>query len=228
MSGAARIARRGRQCPRVQSERLLIRVVIRPAAFEAIAATTAEASRGIGSMQADHWLKAFLALRWRRKALAMNERLLMVVVLAVLLQGNAKAGPLEACAGAFDRQDYAAALQLCRPLAEQGDARAQFSIGGMYYNGQGVRQDYVEAAEWTRKSAKQGYAPAQAHLGVMYWNGQGVPQDAVRAYMWLHLAAAQEPDAVGKRDAAASQMSPDEIAEAQRLAREWKPTTLPP
>jgi len=147
------------------------------------------------------------------------------VVIAVLLStGSAFAGALEDCARAYDRRDYAAAVQLCRPLAEKGDARAQLSLGGMYYNGQGVRQDYAEAAEWTRKAAEQGYAPAQADLGVLYWNGQGVPQDVVLAYMWLSLAAEREPDAVEERDLAASQMNPDEIAEAQRLAREWKPT----
>jgi len=153
---------------------------------------------------------------------------LVGVVLAVLLRGNAIAGALKDCAAAFDRQDYAAALQLCRPLAEQGDARAQLSLGGMYYNDQGVQQGYSEAAKWTRKAAEQGYTPAQAHLGVLYWNGQGVQQDVVLAYMWLSLASANEPDAVRERDLAASQMTPDEIAEAQRLAREWKPTTPSP
>jgi TPR repeat protein len=148
---------------------------------------------------------------------------LIGVVIAALLSGNAIAGALEDCAAAFDRQDYPAALQLCRPLAEQGDVRAQTSLGGMYYNGQGVQQDYAEATKWVRMAAERGYAPAQAHLGVMYWNGQGVPQNAVLAYMWLNLAATQEPDAMRKRDLAASQMTPDEIAEAQRLAREWKP-----
>jgi uncharacterized protein len=150
-------------------------------------------------------------------------RLLIGAVVAILFRGNAIAGALEDCAAAFDRQDYAAAHQLCRPLAEQGDARAQTSLGGMYYNGQGVQRDYVEAAKWVRKSAEQGYAPAQADLGVMYWNGQGVPQDAVLAYMWLYMAAAQEPDAVEERDVAASQMTSNEIAEAQKMAREWKP-----
>ena len=101
--------------------------------------------------------------------------------------------------------------------------RAQTSLGGMYYNGQGVQRDYAEAAKWVRKAAERDYAPAQVDLGVMYWNGQGVPQDAVLAYMWLNLAATQEPDAVRERDVAASQMTPDEIAEAQRMAREWKP-----
>jgi TPR repeat protein len=118
--------------------------------------------------------------------------------------------------------------QPCLSLAEHGDARAQFSLGGMYYNGQGVQQDYAEAAKWTRKAAEQGYTPAQADLGVLYWNGQGVQQDVVLAYMWLSLAAAHEPDAVRERDLAASQMTTDEIAEAQRLARDWKPTTPSP
>jgi TPR repeat protein len=146
-------------------------------------------------------------------------------VIVVLLSGEAIAGALEDCAAAYDRRNYPEALQLCRPLAEHGDARAQLSLGGMYYNGQGVQQDYPEAAKWTRKAAEQNYPPAQAELGVLYWNGQGVPQDAVLAYMWLSLAAAVEPDAAEERDAAASQMTADEIAEAQRLAREWKPTT---
>ena len=147
-------------------------------------------------------------------------RLAVGAVIAVVLSGNAIAGALEDCRAAYERQDYLAALQLCRPLAEQGDARAQLSLGGMYYNGQGVQQDYSEAAKWTRKAAEQGYAPAQAHLGVLYWNGQGVQQDVVMAYMWLSLAAANEPDAVRERDLAASQMTRDEIAEAQRLARD--------
>lgn len=101
-------------------------------------------------------------------------RLSVGAVIAVLLStGSDFAEALEDCAAAYDRRDYAAAVQPCRPLAEKGDARAQLSLGGMYYNGQGVRQDYAEAAEWTRKAAEQGYAPAQADLAVLYWNGQG-------------------------------------------------------
>jgi TPR repeat protein len=155
--------------------------------------------------------------------------LLTGVLVAVLLSASsALAGALEDCAAAFDRQDYEAALQLCRPLAEQGDARAQTGLGGMYYNGQGVQQDYAEAAKWTRKAAEQGYTPAQADLGILYWNGQGVQSDVVLAYMWLSLATAHEPDAVRELDLVASQMTPDEIAKAQRLARDWKPTTPSP
>src|SRR5208283_3673711 len=70
-------------------------------------------------------------------------RLSVSVVISVLLSGNAIAGALEDCAAAYDRQDYAEAVRLCRPLAEHGDARAQTSLGGMYCNGQGVPQDAV-------------------------------------------------------------------------------------
>jgi hypothetical protein len=155
-------------------------------------------------------------------------RLAVGSVIANLLSGNALAGGLRGLRTAYARKDYKAALQPCLSLAEHGDARAQLSLGGMYYNGLGVQQDYAEAAKWTRKAAEQGYTPAQADLGVLYWNGQGVQQDVVLAYMWLSLAAAHEPDAVRERDLAASQMTTDEIAEAQRLARDWKPTTPSP
>ena len=86
----------------------------------------------------------------------------------------------------------------------------------------------ARAASITSGFAGSWYTPAQADLGVLYWNGQGVQQDVVLAYMWLSLAAAHEPDAVRERDLAASQMTTDEIAEAQRLARDWKPTTPSP
>jgi TPR repeat protein len=153
--------------------------------------------------------------------------LLAAAAVAIQLSANsALAGAFEDCAAAYDRKDYA--LQPCLSLAEHGDARAQFSLGGMYYNGQGVQQDYAEAAKWTRKAAEQGYTPAQVVLGVLYWNGQGVQRDVILAYMWLSLAAVNEPDAVWERDLAASQMTPDEIAEAQRLARDWKPMAPSP
>ena len=91
-------------------------------------------------------------------------------------------------------------------------------------NGRGVPQDYVEAVKWYRKAAEQGDASAQYNLGVMYYNGQGVPQDYIQAHMWLNLSAAQgNKVAVQNRDLIASKMSPEQVAQAQRLAREWKP-----
>ena len=112
-----------------------------------------------------------------------------------------------------------------RLAADQGNAYAQSNLGFMYHNGQGVPQDYVQASKWYRLAADQGNAYAQGGLGVMYAKGEGVPQDYVLAHMWLNLAAAQgQAEAVKNRDLAASKMTRDQLAEAQRLARDWKPS----
>ena len=85
-------------------------------------------------------------------------------------------------------------------------------------------QDYAEAAKWNRRAAEQGLANAQYNLGLMYNNGQGVPQDYVQAHMWSTLAAAQGYEgAKNTRDYLAKRMTSEQIAEARRLAREWKP-----
>lgn len=88
--------------------------------------------------------------------------------------------------------------------------------------------DYAQALKSTRLVADQGFAFGQYQLGTMYAKGQGVPQNFVLAHMWLNLAAAQGyADAVSYRERVAAQMTPDQIAEAQRLAREWKLKTQP-
>ena len=92
---------------------------------------------------------------------------------------------------AYNRGDYATALREWRPLAEQGDAEAQFNLGLMYYKGRGVPQDYAEAVKWYRKAAEQGVAEAQYNLGFMYNNGQGIPQDYAEAARWYLKAAEQ-------------------------------------
>ena len=85
-------------------------------------------------------------------------------------------------------------------------------------------QDYVQAVSWFRKAAEQGDAYAQTNLGVMYYSGRGVPQDYVQAHMWWSLAAAKgDADAINNLDQIAAKMTPAQIAEAQKLAREWKP-----
>ena len=111
-----------------------------------------------------------------------------------------------------------------RLAAEQCDALAQCNLGYMYDTGRGVPQDYKEALRWYRLAAEQGFASAQFNLGLMYDTGQGVPQDCVQAHMWFNLAgAAGDPDGVKNRDIVTAKMTPAQIAEAQRLAREWKP-----
>lgn len=81
-----------------------------------------------------------------------------------------------------------------------------------------------------RRAIGLGLAAAQVNLGLMYANGRGVPQDYVQAHLWLNLAAAGSPEkaetrkgAAENRDIVAAKMAPQQIAEAQRLAREWKP-----
>ena len=75
-----------------------------------------------------------------------------------------------------------------RRQAEQGDPEAQYNLGDMYINGEGVPEDQAEAAHWFRLAAEQGHAEAQFDLGVMYSQGRGVPQDVVEAVRWLRLA----------------------------------------
>ncbi len=110
----------------------------------------------------------------------------------------------------------------CKTKAEQGDATAQNNLGLMYYLGKGVPQDYKQAVNWYRKAAEQGFASAQSNLGLMYANGQGVPQDYVMAHMLWNVAAANgHKEATENREIVAKKMTPSQIEEAQKLAREW-------
>ena len=123
---------------------------------------------------------------------------------------------------AYNRKDYKVAFEKWMPLAEQGDAYAQSNLGLMYANGQGVTQDDKEAVKWYRLSAEQGNALAQLKLGVMYDKGQGVIQDYVEAHKWFNIAGANGNELGRKnRDIIEKRMTLDQIAEAQKLAREW-------
>jgi TPR repeat protein len=127
-----------------------------------------------------------------------------------------------ACLAASSAQ--AGVVEDTRAAVEQGEAWAQFNLGVTYEFGKGVPQDYAEAAKWYRLAAEQGYALAQSNLGGMYGNGKGVPQDDILAHMWSNLAAAQgNAGATKNRDILAGLMTREQIAEAQRLAREWTP-----
>ena len=89
------------------------------------------------------------------------------------------------------RGDFAAAMQEWRPLAEEGDARAQHYLGLMYARGEGVPEDNRQAGRWFRKSAEQGHPQSQYRLGMLYANGKGVPEDDRQAIHWLGEAARQ-------------------------------------
>ena len=137
---------------------------------------------------------------------------------------TAVGGPFEDAVAAYQKGDYAIALQLFRAFADDGRKDAQYNLGFMYSSGKGVAQNYVEAANWFRLAADQGHARSQYALGSMYFNGWGVPQDYVLAFMWFDLSAARgHQAAVSARDNVAKQMTPTQIAEAQNRARGWRP-----
>ena len=152
----------------------------------------------------------------------MPRRISIALVLALLVALPAAAQDFEQGMAAADIGDYATALEEWRPLAANGNARAQYNIGFMYEEGRGVPLDPVESAKWYRKAAEQGYAAAQRSLGLKYELGLGVPQDQVLAHMWYTVAAAGGDKFSAKaRDDFAKRMTPSQITKAQKLAREW-------
>jgi TPR repeat protein len=123
-------------------------------------------------------------------------------------------------------QDDVEAIAWYRLAAEQGYADAQFNLGARYAQGQDVPQDYVEAVKWWRLAAEQGHARAQFGLGMMYDNGEGVLQNHVEAYKWFNLAttyadASSREEFAELRDLTAESLTPEQRADAQRLAREF-------
>ena len=141
-----------------------------------------------------------------------------------LLATHASAQDFKAGLDAYDRGDFETVLKEWRPLAEQGDARAQFNLGVMYFNGDGLPPDVGKAVQWYRAAADQGYGPAQANLAFMYETGQGVLQNYIDAYKWLTLAAsAGVADADDKSASLAGKMTVQQIAEAKRAAAAWRP-----
>lgn len=123
-------------------------------------------------------------------------------------------------------RNYAEALRLFRRAADKKVAQAQYNLGVSYETGLGTPQNDPEAQKWYRLAADQGFAQAQHDVGVIYRDGKGVPQNYVLAHMWLSLSAANGyKDAPRERDAVAQHISSAQIAEAQKLAHDWRPTT---
>ena len=115
----------------------------------------------------------------------------------------------------------AAELAATKKEAESGDATAQYNLGVMYQDGQGVPQDDAEAVKWTRLAADQGLAVAQENLGFIYRDGQGVAQDDVEAYAWFSVAAGDRfPNAAKGRDLIASKLTPEQLSQGQKRATE--------
>ena len=128
---------------------------------------------------------------------------------------------------AFERGDYDAALPGYLSAAEAGYVAAQYNLALMYRRGLGVPQDPAKATEWYLRTARQGDARAQLAIGLMYAEDLGVPQDYVQAHMWCNLSSKEAVSGLAEgaeaRDRVAQKMTSEEISEAKRLAREFRP-----
>ena len=118
----------------------------------------------------------------------------VIAALFSLVFTTAVAGDVDEGWAAYERKDYAIALAKWGRAAQQGNVTAQFNLGGMYANGQGVARNYKEALRWYQLAAQQGDAEAQSNIGLMYSEGEGVAQDYKEAVRWYKLAAKQNKD----------------------------------
>ena len=147
--------------------------------------------------------------------------MLGVTVLLCLSASIVWSADLQKGLAAAQKGDFATALREWKPLAEQGDASAQYNLGVMYDLGEGVTQDYKTAVKWYRLSAEQGNASAQYNLGLMYAKGLGLIKDNLFAHMWFNISASNgDKDAVKNRDLAEKKMTTTDISTAHKLARE--------
>jgi len=126
------------------------------------------------------------------------------------------------------QRNQVSAAKWFRMSADQGYDLAQFNLGYMYALGEGLPHDNAAGLKWLRLAADQGLASAQYNLGLMYCGCLGGgPVDYVQAYLWVGLAAAQNhKGAAEERDKIAKKLTSQQLAEVQRLVREWKPKTL--
>jgi TPR repeat protein len=126
-------------------------------------------------------------------------------------------------------RDDTEAVKWYRMAAEKGYAAAQSNLGVVYSKGYGVERDDAQAAVWYTKAAEQNYATAQENLAELFEAGNGVPQDYVQAHKWFSLAFNRVSDQKikdrinGKREKLLPKMTTAQIAEAERLAKAWKP-----
>ena len=121
----------------------------------------------------------------------MKQLLIIPLVLLSLISSPSWSADFGKGYTAYNSGDFATALREWTPLAEQGNASAQYNLALMYDFGKGVLQDYKTAAKWFRLAAEQGDASAQFNLALMYEDGEGVLQDDKTAVKWYRLAAEQ-------------------------------------
>jgi TPR repeat protein len=112
-----------------------------------------------------------------------------LLVVPLLLSSTVAIAGLKEGYAALIKKDYVTAANEYRPLAERGNAEAQYRIGRMYEFGNGYAQDKAQGIAWIRKAAAQGHVDAEQELGVVYATGDGVAQDDVQAVAWFRKAA---------------------------------------
>ena len=126
-------------------------------------------------------------------------------------------------------QDYNKAFKWYLLSAKQGNKKAQHDLGVMYDLGEGIPINHKEAFKWFLLSAEQGFVPGQKDLGNMYRFARGVNQDNILAHMWWNLASSAGVKApaveiaLNNKEILEKEMTPEQIEDAQRLARNWKP-----
>ena len=141
-------------------------------------------------------------------------------------QGDADSQMWLGCAyeqGWFGKTNFPTALKWFRKSAAQGNPDAQNSLGQMYQYGKGVAQNYASAAKWYRRAAEHvpdfgGAGQGRNNLGILYLDGHGVPKNYIQAYMWFKVSGF---DSSPNLSDAAAHMTPEQIAEAGRLAARW-------
>lgn len=149
----------------------------------------------------------------------MNQRRLCAAVLLAVLSAPGRADFNDGVI-AYQLGEYDKAYQTMRSLADTANhAYAQYWVGMMFLQGQGVAQDYAEAGTWFRKSSERGIPQAQYKLGTLYLQGQGLPRDYEQAYAWYKVAAAHNHAlAVQALNDTKAKLSAQELAEAEKSA----------
>jgi TPR repeat protein len=147
---------------------------------------------------------------------------LAVVGLMLGMPAQAEESDYDKAVHVYGCADYPKAFNLFKPLAEKGDALAQFQVGMMIEQGQGAEVDYTSAYTWYLKAAEQGMADAYFALGQLYARGLAVPQDVVQSYAWFDLAVRDGHAVAGDwLNMQANKMMPEQIRSAQRIADAW-------
>ncbi len=159
---------------------------------------------------------------------AMKIELRKILAAIVILIGAMAASPVladyEDGVAAIERGQYAAALKEFLPLADQGHAAAQYYLGLMYEQGDGVEQDHVESARWYTRAAEQGDGLSQMSLSFLYLEGEGVALDLVEALKWLYLAKDSPIRGADMGiDLTEQKMTPAQIESARQKAQAWRP-----